>query len=205
MLPILIPRSFVNSSRSIKETDFNSDQTKLKLVEKTVLRPVTSAPILSTISSATEGIQITLGAKKESPVAGKAITKLSTVNNTAKPLSPRYTTILTKARGNNAENVVEHDRPRLLFPSKGTLQNFGFTSGHQNSFGIPIEEDERILRMLNEEMLKSQMNRSADESQFISTTDLNTYRTKVSPTLPILNKFDTTTELSGNKNDGSYL
>lgn len=35
-----------------------------------------------------------------------------------------------------------------------TLNVLGFTSGHQNNFGIPIEEDERVLRLLNEELMK---------------------------------------------------
>jgi hypothetical protein len=39
---------------------------------------------------------------------------------------------------------------------KGSIS---FTSGHQNSFGIPIEEDERILKMLNEQLLELEKNR----------------------------------------------
>lgn len=39
------------------------------------------------------------------------------------------------------------------------LRSFGFTSGHQNSFGVPIEEDERLLRMLNEQLLKLEKQR----------------------------------------------
>lgn len=37
--------------------------------------------------------------------------------------------------------------------------SFGFTSGHQNSFGVPIEEDERLLRMLNEQLMKLEKQR----------------------------------------------
>lgn len=87
------------------------------------------------------------------------------------------------------------DRSKLLFPTKETLEIFGFTSGHQNNFGVPIEEDERILRMLNEEMLNSQRrpNKSQSTTFIVSTTDLNMYQTKVSPTLPILRKSDATT------------
>ena len=31
-----------------------------------------------------------------------------------------------------------------------TIQSFSFTSGHQNNFGVPVEEDERILKLLSE-------------------------------------------------------
>lgn len=31
-----------------------------------------------------------------------------------------------------------------------TIQSFSFTSGHQNNFGLPVEEDERILKLLSE-------------------------------------------------------
>lgn len=32
-----------------------------------------------------------------------------------------------------------------------SLKEISFTSGHQNSFGIPLEEDERILKMLTKD------------------------------------------------------
>lgn len=35
-----------------------------------------------------------------------------------------------------------------------TLRSFGFTSAHQNRFGVPIEEDERLLRMLNVTLIR---------------------------------------------------
>lgn len=109
------------------------------------------------------------------------------------PKSPQHTTLVLKTKDNPGANNV--DRSKLLFPTKETLEIFGFTSGHQNNFGVPIEEDERILRMLNEEMLNSQRkaNKSKSEGLVVSTTDLNMYQTKVSPTLPILQKNDATT------------
>lgn len=111
----------------------------------------------------------------------------------APPPAPKHTTLLLPHEDDAHDNVV--DRSKLLFPSKETLGNFGFTSGHQNSFGVPIEEDERVLRMLNEEMLKSQLkqNRSG-EPQISQTTDANVYHTRVSPTLPNFKKLFATTE-----------
>lgn len=122
------------------------------------------------------------------------------------PKSPQHTTLILNTKDNSDENNV--DRTKLLFPTKETLEIFGFTSGHQNNFGVPIEEDERILRMLNEEMLNSQRkaNNSKSNDFIVSTTDLNMYQTKVSPTLPILQKIDATTterfRLSNGTDDG---
>ncbi|XP_065082938.1 uncharacterized protein LOC135705249 isoform X2 [Ochlerotatus camptorhynchus] len=76
----------------------------------------------------------------------------------------------------------------------GSLRSFGFTSGHQNSFGVPIEEDERLLRMLNEQLMKLEKQREKNLTTTSSTTDSSLYRTKVSPTLPILSRFEITTE-----------
>lgn len=94
-----------------------------------------------------------------------------------------------------ADNITDHVTPKIMFPSKETLQGFGFTSGHQNNFGVPIEEDERILRILNAQL----MNSNSNDKELASTTDLNVYRTKVSPTLPILNRFVSTTETAKHK------
>lgn len=47
---------------------------------------------------------------------------------------------------------------KKIIPTQETLRTFGFTSGHQNNFGIPIEEDERILRMLNDQLINFDRN-----------------------------------------------
>ncbi|XP_055593879.1 uncharacterized protein LOC129745072 isoform X2 [Uranotaenia lowii] len=75
-----------------------------------------------------------------------------------------------------------------------SLNSFGFTSGHQNSFGVPIEDDEHLLRMLNEQLMKLETQREKNLTSISSTTDSSLYRTKVSPTLPILSRFEITTE-----------
>lgn len=108
--------------------------------------------------------------------------------------APKHTTLLLPSADELEENAVE--KSKLLFPSKETFENFGFTSGHQNSFGIPIEEDERVLRMLNHKMLSSQpkLNESADYFLLSITTDSNIHQTKVSPTLPNIKKNFATTE-----------
>ncbi|KFB51790.1 hypothetical protein ZHAS_00019942 [Anopheles sinensis] len=70
----------------------------------------------------------------------------------------------------------------------------GFTSGHQNNFGVPIEEDERLLRRLNEQLMQLEQLRQKNITIPSATTDSSLYRTKVSPTLPILSRFEITTE-----------
>lgn len=123
--------------------------------------------------------------------------------------APKHTTLLLPTdNDSDDDNAVE--RSKLLFPSKETFENFGFTSGHQNNFGVPIEEDERVLRMLNDQMLNSQHKLNQNDKYFISssTTDANVYQTKVSPTLPTLKKNFATTErvrsLNASIDDGNY-
>lgn len=129
--------------------------------------------------------------KSPSP-AGNRLAEHTGAEQQAK--APKHTTVLVNANGDDdAENVVE--RSRLLFPTKETLQQFGFTSGHQNNFGVPIEEDERILRMLNDQMLHSQERTTkGGRPPFSTSTDASSYQTRVSPTLPILAKIASTTE-----------
>lgn len=63
-------------------------------------------------------------------------------------------------------------------PTWETIQNqYEFTSGHQNNFGIPIEEDERMLNYFKakNKQKKVTVQSTTTESQY-----------KVSPTLPII-------------------
>ncbi|XP_031621632.1 uncharacterized protein LOC116339738 [Contarinia nasturtii] len=111
--------------------------------------------------------------------------------------APKHTTLLLPTADDDLEeNAVE--RSKLLFPSKETFENFGFTSGHQNSFGVPIEEDERVLRMLNHQLasqnIETNSNQSNDFFLLSITTDANMHQTKVSPTLPNIKKNFATTE-----------
>lgn len=99
------------------------------------------------------------------------------------------------------EDITES---KIMFPTKETLEFFGFTSGHQNNFGVPIEEDERILRMLNEQLIRREKNRNGSDI-YTTTTDGYAYRTRVSPTLPVINAMDRTTEkLSANSTDEGF-
>ncbi|XP_059608189.1 uncharacterized protein LOC132256028 [Phlebotomus argentipes] len=117
----------------------------------------------------------------------------STENSTNDSVTP------TTIRQTASSTTTEAARSAVKFnvPTRESLQQYGFTSGHQNNFGIPIEEDERILSLLNAELIKSQNG----SSSLFSTTDSSVYRTRVSPTLPIISRVDHTTE--GLKSNGS--
>lgn len=77
-------------------------------------------------------------------------------------------------------------------------KQYGFTSGHQNNFGVPIEDDERVLKILNDELTRLH---NGTTTPRVSTTTGNGYHTKVSPTLPLIKKTtdEPTTERSSSK------
>lgn len=65
-------------------------------------------------------------------------------------------------RAYDAAGIESNDRRQVGSKKEGeggSHHSFGFTSGHQNSFGVPIEEDERLLRMLNEQLMKLEKQR----------------------------------------------
>lgn len=100
---------------------------------------------------------------------------------TEKPKSPKLT----------IADIGRTIKSTLMFPSEETLKFFGFTSGHQNNFGVPIEEDERMLRLLNEQLrlaAEKEPNNSDGSVNVRSTTDSNVHQTRVSPTLPFVQR-----------------
>lgn len=108
------------------------------------------------------------------------------INNTIADQRPNHTQVMY---GDNASSGSKETSPEST--TAGSTQ-YGFTSGHQNNFGIPIEEDERILNRLNDELIRLQ---NETTTQRLSTTTSDQYRTKVSPTLPLIHKsLDSTTE-----------
>lgn len=189
-----------STPRPIKETDFNANSNNHNndwkdRVVHVLPQKVTPAPNVSPAYAPKYSVTITSTVttkqqKPQQPTNGNgrnAITILSTGGNSNRNANRN---VDGNGNGGSVEHIAGQDRPKIMYPSKETLKNFGFTSGHQNNFGIPIEEDERILRMLNAQLVEQ----NGQDSEFVSTTDLNSYRTKVSPTLPILRKLDSTTE-----------
>ncbi|XP_055532969.1 uncharacterized protein LOC129723047 isoform X2 [Wyeomyia smithii] len=100
-----------------------------------------------------------------------------------------------KEQTTRALETGTNDNDRQVGSNKDiSYRSLGFTSGHQNSFGVPIEEDEQLLTMLNEQLIRLEKQREKNLTATSATTDSNLYRTKVSPTLPILSRFEITTE-----------
>lgn len=223
ILPAVTKRTSTSTVRAIKETDFNANSNHANGGDWHDRVNIDSVVVISPQPKPTPN-------KKTDPtfVPKYTVSVTSTVSSTTStsaaklPHTPdqrNAINILTDGDANAAIDgppvddddrlAINRDRPlRVMYPSKETLQNFGFTSGHQNNFGVPIEEDERILRMLNAQ-LAAEQRQPLNDNEFLSTTDLSVYRTRVSPTLPILKKLDATTEAFGrgkkNGPDGLYL
>ena len=127
------------------------------------------------------------------------------INNTATVQWP-FTTTTTRTPmvtddKHAGSNVISSTTTTTTNPTTQQTVQYGFTSGHQNNFGVPIEEDERILKRLNDELIR--IHNGTTTPRMATTT--NEYRTKVSPTLPLLRKSpESTTErlnVSGLVND----
>lgn len=175
-----------------------SSSTSNFFISTTTKRPFTTKISTITIkpSTASTTIRPTYENKETSAVKNVKIYTNSSPRRKLPQPAPKHTTLLLPGADELDENAVE--RSKLLFPSKETLENFGFTSGHQNSFGIPIEEDERVLRMLNHQLaslnIEPKPKKSNDYVVLSITTDANVHQTKVSPTLPNIKKNFATTE-----------
>lgn len=71
--------------------------------------------------------------------------------------------------------------------TSSTTQNYHhFTSGHQNNFGIPLEEEVRLTKLTKIKYGRGNIN-------FYTTTDNNIFNPKVSPTLPSWPKVEQST------------
>lgn len=205
----------INSPRTFAEFSTSRPPTTVKI--PTTIRPISTSPtsfFISTtttdgISAKTPSVKVltpivssTIKPSNENPITDTSTVKNVKIYTNSSPRrkqpqpAPKHTTLLLPTADDVEENAVE--RSKLLFPSKETFENFGFTSGHQNSFGVPIEEDERVLRMLNHELasqnVKPKLNQSNDLFLISITTDSNVHQTKVSPTLPNIKKIFATTE-----------
>ncbi|CAO1442868.1 unnamed protein product [Diamesa tonsa] len=70
--------------------------------------------------------------------------------------------------------------------SSTTQSLLHFTSGHQNNFGIPLEEEVRLTKLTKMKFGRGNIN-------FYTTTDNNIFNPKVSPTLPSWPKVEQST------------
>lgn len=115
--------------------------------------------------------------------------KSTAKENASAPLNK--TQELTHLYTNKVDNNPINTSTQSSTTGDSTQKQYGFTSGHQNNFGVPIEEDARILKRLNDELMR--IHNGTTTPRMTTTTD--EYRTKVSPTLPLINRgHDSTTE-----------
>ena len=77
-----------------------------------------------------------------------------------------------------------------------TQNNLHFTSGHQNNFGIPLEEEVRLTKLTKIKFGRGNIN-------FYTTTDNNIFNPKVSPTLPSWPKIEQSTGSTVKKENNS--
>ncbi|XP_034472972.1 uncharacterized protein LOC117780524 isoform X2 [Drosophila innubila] len=84
-------------------------------------------------------------------------------------MNREHTTVMTETEAETPEGG-DDDYDDILLPA----DSIRFTSGHQNSFGVPLEQDKRMLQLLKDLLPKPQ-----------STPPANVHLlTRVSPTLP---------------------
>ena len=80
--------------------------------------------------------------------------------------------------------------------SSTTQSLLHFTSGHQNNFGIPLEEEVRLTKLTKIKFGRGNIN-------FYTTTDNNIFNPKVSTTLPSWPKFEQSTGSTAIKENNS--
>lgn len=158
-------------------------------IHTTSVRPAPSAPVTQPVALTTKRFRNT------------QIIEISTPKHYQQSPGGRSTSDSISESGSSSGEIESGEQPQqqrprvdstLMFPTRETFEIFGFTSGHQNSFGVPIEEDERMLRVLNEQLLQQSQTQQSSTTDSTMTTLLG--RTHVSPTLPNLRSLAVTTE-----------
>ncbi|KAL5288678.1 hypothetical protein ACFFRR_009102 [Megaselia abdita] len=117
-----------------------------------------------------------------------------------KPWPPQTETLLKLVPNSENNFWTIFNKPpfdkNITDSKRQSLKEISFTSGHQNSFGIPLEEDERILKMFA-------IDDNTEEEKITHTKSV--IKLNVSPTLPSLtpteessNSYNVTTSVNGN-------
>lgn len=99
--------------------------------------------------------QTTTNVDKESPAIVTEIDESSTKSNLFETLkttlhSPLFTSGVVTEEKTLKPHTTKMKKVLTVATSDATVKTVGFTSGHQNNFGVPIEEDERVLKMLDD-------------------------------------------------------
>lgn len=67
-------------------------------------------------------------------------------------MSPKYVEVSFNEAKTGKPLITKMKKVMTMGSTPETIKSYGFTSGHQNNFGVPIEEDERILKMFDEQL-----------------------------------------------------
>lgn len=123
--------------------DFTSVESEFKKSELTTKQSTT--PTTSTTTTATS----TTSESILNP--GTHIPKFNYPSSTQSTIE--YITTSSKLNNNNNNEIKQNQQQSENYnPYNPTIDPFkwlSFTSGHQNNFGVPLEEDERVLAFLD--------------------------------------------------------
>ncbi|XP_016998187.2 atrial natriuretic peptide-converting enzyme [Drosophila takahashii] len=97
-------------------------------------------------------------------------TRLKAVDDSGESTEWPEISLAEDGEPSDGDEVGDGDYDDTLLPA----DSIRFTSGHQNSFGVPIEQDKRMLQLLKDLLPKPQGTPAGDEHPL----------TRVSPTLP---------------------
>lgn len=171
-LPPVINGHAGQQHQSIGITDnFSSNNNKSRLIKTNVTNKdvleILNEPIITTNFENNDLLailikkqphtveQTTTNADKEMPAIVTEIDESSTKSNLFETLkttlnSPLFTSGIVTEEKTLKPYTTKMKKVLSVATSDSTVKTVGFTSGHQNNFGIPIEEDERVLKMLDE-------------------------------------------------------
>lgn len=167
-LPPVINGHAGQQHQTISNVDYSSSNNKSRLIKTNVTNGVFDIfkePIITTkfenndllailIKKQPQTVeQTTTNVEKETPAIVTEIDESSTKSNLFETLrttlnSPLFTSGVTEEK--TLKPHTTKMKKVLSVATPDTVKNVGFTSGHQNNFGVPIEEDERVLKMLND-------------------------------------------------------
>lgn len=133
-----------------------------------ISNPGTKGTLRTSTSSTTVRVksspETTFSVERETPAVVTELTESTTRTNIFETIrttlmSPKFVESFSEAK--TGKPLITKMKKVVVVSTPETMRTYGFTSGHQNNFGVPIEEDERILKMLDEQLI----NRAKDPSK----------------------------------------
>lgn len=148
--------SHTNKSRLIKTNVTNANNDVLDILNEPIITTNFEnndlvAILIKKQPHTTE--QATTITEKETAAVVTQLDESSTKSNLFETLkttlnSPLFTSVVTEEK--TLKPHTTKMKKVLSVSTPDTVKTVTFTSGHQNNFGVPIEEDERVLKMLND-------------------------------------------------------